>query len=348
MCYPKRTRSVPTRNTKTTQSNHNEVGGIPFIGECLVSAGLSRDTADIIVQSWRLSTRKQYGSYFKRWVQFCHQQQIDKINPSLGEILTYLTRLHNEGLSYSAINTAKSMLSSMFEIIHKSDIGGNILIKRFMKGIYHLKPVVPKTLFTWDVKTVLRYLENMDNDLLTLRLLSIKVALLIILTTGQRCQTLKAMNLRNIEVTKSFVKIRIGELLKQSKPQKHLAELFIEAFDSYPAICVVRALRAYLMKTKNLRTDSSLFIITQKPYSAASKSTIAGWLKLGMRLAGIDLNLFTPHSTRSASTSATVNKVPIDTIIKTAGWSNDCTFRKFYKRPVSNDATFSSAILASQ
>ena len=62
-----------------------------------------------------------------------------------------------------------------------------------------------------------------------------------------------------------------------------------------------------------------------------------------MRLAGIDLNLFTPHSTRSASTSATVNKVPIDTIIKTAGWSNDCTLRKFYKRPVSNDATFSSA-----
>ena len=40
-----------------------------------------------------------------------------------------------------------------------------------------------------------------------------------------------------------------------------------------------------------------------------------------LKLAGIDLSLFTPHSTRSASTSAVVSKVPIDTIIKTAGWS---------------------------
>lgn len=89
-----------------------------------------------------------------------------------------------------------------------------------------------------------------------------------------------------------------------------------------------------------------MFIITQKPFSAASKSTIAGWIKLGLRLAGIDMTLFTPHSTRSASTSASVNRVPIDTIIKTAGWANDCTFRKFYKRPVSNDATLSNAILS--
>ena len=260
--------------------------------------------------------------------------------------MSYLTRLHNEGLSYSAINTAKSMLSTMFEVIHKTDIGRNVLVKRFMKGIFHIKPVLPKTLFTWDVKIVLKFLGDMDSKSLTLRLLSIKLTLLIILTTGQRCQTLKALDIRNMEVTKKFVKIRIGELMKQSKPQKHLAEMFIEAFAPNPNICVVKTLRCYLKRTANLRKDSSLLIITQKPFSAASKSTIAGWIKLGLRLAGIDMTLFTPHSTRSASTSASVNRVPIDTIIKTAGWSNECTFRKFYKRPVSNDATFSNAILS--
>ena len=206
LCVAKnREDSIPTRNIETTQSNHDEVGSIPLIGECLISAGLSEDTADIIMQSWRSSTRKQYGSYFKRWVQFCHQQQIDKINPSLGEIMLYLTRLHNEGLSYSAINTAKSMLSTMFEVIHKTDIGRNILVKRFMKGIFHIKPVLPKTLFTWDVKIVLNFLGEMDNKSLTLRLLSIKLTLLIILTTGQRCQTLKALDIRNMEVTKTYM-----------------------------------------------------------------------------------------------------------------------------------------------
>ena len=38
-------------------------------------------------------------------------------------------------------------MSSVFEIIHKRDIGKEVLIRRFMKGIFHLRPVFPKTNF---------------------------------------------------------------------------------------------------------------------------------------------------------------------------------------------------------
>lgn len=140
--------------------------------------------------------------------------------------------------------------------------------------------------------------------------------------------------------------LKSGELLKQTRPQNHLAEIYIETFTQNLSICVVHVLKEYLDRTKNIRNGPKLFVITQKPYTAAAKSTIANWIKLGLQLAGINLNLFTPHSTRSASTSAVVNKVPIDTIIKTAGWSKDCTFRKFYKRPVTNDSSFSTAVLS--
>lgn len=91
-----------------------------------------------------LQQQKQYGTYLQRWVHFCHRQQVDKINPFLGDILSFLTRLHDDGLSYSAINTAKSMLSSIFEIIHKRDIGKEVLVKRFMKGIFHVRPLSRK------------------------------------------------------------------------------------------------------------------------------------------------------------------------------------------------------------
>ena len=183
---------------------------------------------------------------------------------------------------------------------------------------------------------MLKFLDTIDNQKANLRMLSVKLAV-------QMCQTLKALNIRNIELNSYYVKV--GELLKQSKPQQHLNEIYIETFRNNPNICVVNVLNIYLRKTKRLRTDPSLFVITQTPYSAASKATIAAWIKLGLKLAGIDLGLFTPHSTRSASTSAVVTKVLIDTIIKTAGWSNECTFRKFYKRPVTNNAAFSKAIL---
>ena len=201
--------------------------------------------------------------------------------------MTFLTQLYDQGISYSGINTAKSMLSAMFQIIHKRDIGNEVLIKRFMKRIFHLRPILPKTLFTWDVKKVLKFLETMHNKKVTFRLLSVKVAVLMALATGQRCQTLSVMDIENMEITQEYVKIRIGELLKQSKPNKHLAEIFIEAFNQNPAICIVTALTFYIKKTENLRTNSRLFIITQKPYSVASKATIARWIKLGLRLAGI-------------------------------------------------------------
>lgn len=177
---------VSARNKKETQTNVNADGGISLIRQCLISAGLPEHSADIIMQSWRPTTKKQYGSYFRRWVQFCGRTQTDKINPSLVDIVAFLTQMHDDALSYSAINTAKSMLSSIFEIIHKRDIGKEVLIKRFMKGIFHLHPSLPKTIFTWNIKDVLKFLATMENSNLTMRLLSVKLAILMVLTTGQR------------------------------------------------------------------------------------------------------------------------------------------------------------------
>lgn len=278
-------------------------------------------------------------------MQFCAQQQVDKINPSLGDIISFLTELYESGLGYSAINTAKSMLSSMFSVIHKRNIGVEPLVQRFMKGIFHMKPSVPKTLFTWDVKTVLRFLGDLENNQLTLRLMAIKLATLLILVTGQRCQTLHLMRIDNMEFGDNYVKLRIGDLLKQSKPGKHLAELYLDSFHTNENICVVKVLKIYLKLTQKLRSGSELFIISQKPYSPATKNTIAKWIKLCLKLAGIDMTLFTPHSTRGAASSAAFKKVSVDTVIKTAGWAKDCTFRKFYNRPITNDASFSKAIL---
>ena len=140
------------------------------------------------------------------------------------------------------------MLSSLFEIIQERDIGKESLIRRFMKGVFYLRPSFPKTYFTWDVKIVLIFLENLDNSVLTLRLLSIKLAVLMALTTGQRCQTLSVMDLRNIEITNNHVKIRISDVLKQTKPKNHLAEIFMEAYVN-PAICVVETLNHYITRT---------------------------------------------------------------------------------------------------
>ena len=65
-----------------------------------------------------------------------------------------------------------------------------------------------------------------------------------------------------------------------------------------------------------------------------------------MKAAGIDTNIFKPHSTRSASTSAAkAANVPIQEIMTIAGWRSDSVFAKFYNRPVRDESSFAKAVL---
>ena len=77
-----------------------------------------------------------------------------------------------------------------------------------------------------------------------------------------------------------------------------------------------------------------------------SKSTVSQWIKFVMMKAGID-SIFKPHSTRAASTSkAKLHGIPIETIIKMAGWFNTSVFAWFYDKTIQNEPkTLQNAIL---
>ena len=64
---------------------------------------------------------------------FCSERQIDTVNQSEGNVVAFLTNLYDEGLTYSVITAAMSILSSVLEIIHKRDIGKEFFIGRLMK-----------------------------------------------------------------------------------------------------------------------------------------------------------------------------------------------------------------------
>ena len=67
-----------------------------------------------------------------------------------------------------------------------------------------------------------------------------------------------------------------------------------------------------------------------KPHNPVSTATIGRWLEEVLKRAGIDIQKFSGHSTRSASVSAA------KTILDAAGWSNADSFAKFYDRPSSH------------
>ena len=61
--------------------------------------------------------------------------------------------------------------------------------------------------------------------------------------------------------------------------------------------------------------------------------------------AGIDMTIFTPYSTRSASTSKAATKVPIETVLKTRGWPSMRTFANYYNNRTDNSEMFATSIV---
>ncbi|XP_069107780.1 uncharacterized protein [Argopecten irradians] len=311
---------------------------LSYIRQDLKSKGISEDAASVILDSWRTCTKQQYNVYIQKWTLFCDKRKINPMYPSVALVLDYLYSLYKGGLGYSAINTARSALAAVFTLPGNVMIGTHPLICRFIKGVFQRKPAIPRYAVTWDVNIVLKYLKSLfPVEMLTLKQVTYKLVTLVALVTGQRCQTLALLNLDNMHKTPSGIVFHIPDKIKQTRPGYVNPTVVLPKFSGNRKLCVVKTMEHYLHLTESLRSDQTreLFITHCKPHGAASKATISRWVKETLQKSGIDTTIFKAHSTRAASTSAAMRgNVPLETILKTAGWNKDCVFRKFYQKPI--------------
>lgn len=97
-------------------------------------------------------------------------------------------------------------------------------------------------------------------------------------------------------------------------------------------------MKHYITKTHSLRSDSRLLISYTKPLKPVTNSTVARWIRSTLQDAGIDVSIFSAHSSRTASTSYSANaQLPLANILKAGGWANARTFAKHYKKPISGN-----------
>ena len=255
----------------------------------------------------------------------------------MSEILDFLVMLHDVlDLGYSAINMARSALSS-FIAVEGLDIGKHPTICRFMRGVFKLKPALPRYNVIWDANMVLNYLKTISPIAgVSLKLLTHKLVMLMLLLSGQRGQTIHLTHIKNIDINPNRFHVVIGDPVKTTKPGAHIEQLKFKAYAPDKRLCVHFVLQEYLRRTLIIRgKEMRLFISHVKPHNAVSRSTISRWTKECMQSAGINLNIFAPHSTRTASTSKAVNsKLQLSTILRTAGWTSANTFTKYYKKPI--------------
>lgn len=291
---------------------------------------------------------KQYDVYLKKWYTYCYQNKLNFYEPTIPEVIGFLTKMFEDGAQYGTLNSCRSALTLIIGEHISQDVG----IRRFFKGVFRLRPTLPRYSMTWDTSIVLKLLEGYyPNEDLTLEAISKKLITLLALITAHRLQTFTKIKIQNIMLSVDKATIKIPELIKTSRVGSTQPLLILPFFCEKPQICPGKTLQCYLDKTLAVRNnETSLFIGLKKPHTAVSTQTLSRWVKSTLHDSGVDVNTFTAHSTRHAATSAAHRLgVNIDTIKRTAGWSGSSnTFFKFYNRPLleaSSDDSFAQAII---
>ena len=199
---------------------------MPLIREHLTHQHLSPAAQDIILASWRTGTTKQYRSYLTRWQNFCHNHKLSPYNPGTAKAIDFLTELFNSGIGHSAINTARSALSTI--ILPKDGIpfGKDPLVCRFLKGVFEIRPCLPKYSHIWDTTKLLCHLKTFPTiETTSLKDLTRNLTTLLCILTGQRCQTIHKIDPNFIQFHGEECVITIQEVLKHTKAGKHQAPL---------------------------------------------------------------------------------------------------------------------------
>ena len=285
-----------------------EPPNLSLIRESLAKYNLSSSAKDVLMASWREGTSKQYHTYLKRWRQYSDDKDIDLFQPGV----------------QIGVNTARSALSSLLILENNEKFGEHPLVIRCMKGSFELKPSLPKYNEIWDVRVVSDYLKTFDaSSALSLKELTLKLTMLLCLTSGQRGQTVHKFDFNYIQDLGDRYRISVHEKLKQTKPGRHLEPIELLAFPEDKELWFVQNLREYIHRTDPLRKDHSQLLLSYgKPFKPVARDTVSRWVKQVLQSAGIDITKYSAHSYRAASTSnVKVKGLNIAEIMNSAGLS---------------------------
>ena len=215
------------------------------------------------------------------------------------------------------------------------EFGKHEHVKKFMKGIFNLKPSLSKYSKIWDIKQLSDYYRSLpDNHDLDLKTLTLKLSTIFVILLCQREHTIETLDLNYITLKDIEIHIAFPSALKLTRPGKHLQPLTLYEYPTEPKLCPVSLLRCYISKTQTIRkSQTKLLLKFYKATQGRVNQDLSRWLKTSLKNAGININIYQGHSLRTASAStASLHGLNIQSILKAGGWSRELTFSKYYKK----------------
>ena len=316
-----------------------KISGMENLRKSLVNTGLSKSAASLIASSRRSGSNANYDSAWSKFIGWCDWKQIDPIQCPINFILDYLAELSDKGYAYRTINSHRSAISAYHGEIDGRPVGQHSKVCALVKGVFNQNPPQPRYNFTWDVQTVLRFIKSSwgQSESLTDKELTYKLVMLLALTSASRACTIHCLDLKFMSKFKHFVQFQFGKLHKGWKVNKSSPVVKYYEFKADRDLCVTTTLQVYVDRSEAWRdaNKTQLLLSFIKPHKEVSRSTISRWIKETLKIAGINTEIFKGHSSRSAaSTGAGLAGASTSDILNMGSWSSECTWQKFYNKPI--------------
>ncbi len=280
-----------------------------------------------VLSSVAPSTKQSYEKIFLKFVSFFEADGLNFNTISIKDVLGFLKTF--SGLSTSRVRTGVSALKFFLRVYNRLDLVSNPLIDMFSKGAQNLAPLPKEKNSIWDPNIVLNSIKNRPRPSSFLDLAR-EALILLLLATGWRVDDTWKLS-ADVQFDARAATFRFVEKRKCRVKGKFTTTQSVKRFLSSPRVCPVEAVRAFLLCAKEVRVNE-IFLFVQSFGLRATKDTLRRWARAELESAGITASA---GSCRSASTSSAVERnASIDVVMRSAGWSSECTFRRYYQRKV--------------
>ena len=160
------------------------------------------------------------------------------------------------------------MLSSTLDDLEGHKIGQHPVVMRLMWGIYNSGHPAPRYTSTWNVGTVLEYIDSLGSNAdLRLPIITRKLAVLLALTTLLRMSEIASITRESVKMDENRASFALSRHLKAQRDGP-LHTMTLSRFPHRPNLCPVDCLGYYTYETDVSRGTSgatALFVTTRRP-----------------------------------------------------------------------------------
>ncbi|XP_071997264.1 uncharacterized protein [Engystomops pustulosus] len=327
--------NIPSRSRKTP------VISMDPESDYMKSQGLSSAVINTLKASRKPVTFAIYHKIWKKFCSFCADNPPCQSNPNILQVLNFLQKGLELGLSTSTLKVQVSALSAFFDqplIEHR-------WVKRFILAASRLKPQVLKRTSSWDLSLVLNALIKEPFEPISsasVKNLTLKTGFLVAITSARRLGELQA-----ISIKEPYMRVLDDRIILTLDPNfipKVVSEFHRGQEIILPSFC----------KNPSSEREREWHTLDGKNKGRkASKATIARWLRMAISSCYDIQEIPVPsgiraHSTRAVSTSwAEKRGASLEQICKAATWTSSSTFSKHYRLdlPSSKDLSFGRKVL---